>query len=386
MRSKVVVSLTLAASLVAGAASASERGVPVQVLTLTSDSAYENAQALTIALKRAVDRSRRYALGKGDFSLEVLMLSLGCTEPPNAACKRKIGATVGTEGFVWGQVERDGKEVVASLHLWEASGAETDTTLRYAANLTDAADDLLLEIAERAFQELAGGASTPLIVRGPDAVTGGELVLDGEPVGKLTEGRAELLVEPGDHEVRLRRPGKPDLVGQVTVTKHSRAELRLTVPPAEQHEQAAQERAHEAESTRSTRAYWGYGALGLGAALVGGGVWSALKVNDVDSDPRFMSYRSALAKGKDVCDEAERDARLDGTATDPAYIRDQCSTLDTFGALQYVFFGLGAAALGTGAYFLLTDGAPPEEQSGLLLTPSVAADGRSGFMDLRLSF
>jgi hypothetical protein len=381
----------VSALLVAGAlycaappAFAQSKTTTVQVLTLSSDKAFENAQALTIALKRAVDRSRRYALGKGDFSLEVVTLSLGCSDPPDPPCKKKIGSKVGTDGYVWGSVEREGDEVVASLHLWEASGAETETTIRYAANLVDASDDVLLDIAERAFAELAGGATAPLVVRGEGD---GEVWVDGEKLGTMTAGRAELLLEPGDHEVRLKRPGREDLVGKITVTANARAELDLR-PSRRLGEdtETAPEASKDGGGSLPTRKLYGYGALGIGAGFVVGGIYSALQVSSIDSDSGFASYRSALPKGEDVCDAADRGVRPTTSSTDPADVADQCSRAKTFNVLQYVFFGLGAVAVGTGAYFLLSDDPKPAPSARFKPRFNATASARGGFVDLSFRF
>ena len=109
---RTLTALTLAAATVAAApahaeASDSQR---VQVLAVMSDDGFQQAQALTIALKRAVTRAEGWSLGKGDFSLEVMVAALNCPSPPDSSCQKKIGKKVGTDRYVWGTVKLEGKE------------------------------------------------------------------------------------------------------------------------------------------------------------------------------------------------------------------------------------------------------------------------------------
>lgn len=337
----------------------------LQVLAVMSEDAFENASALTVALKRAVDRSSRYSLGPGDYSMEVLTLSLGCADPPDAACEAKVGQKVGTDRYVWGSLRREGAEVVVRLRLWERDGPGRETTFRYSANLTDGSDDVLLRIATRAFAELSGGATAALTVTGPD----GELLVDGEVAGKITRGRGELLVAVGKREVRLRRRGQPDLVGTVEVGDDG-ARLALgPTPAAGSGAEVAQEPPED--ETRGPafprRAHLGWGALGLGGALAAGGLVAAFRLDAIDKDVDLVSYRRSLEKGKDVCEEAERGTRPPGSIAEPGEVADLCSEASTFTVLQYLFFGLGAVSVGAGVYLLLT----PEEpaKSGLRFTP-----------------
>ena len=54
----------------------------LQVIALGSPDAWENAKALTGALRRAVIRADGLSLASGEFSLEVLTAALDCPEPP----------------------------------------------------------------------------------------------------------------------------------------------------------------------------------------------------------------------------------------------------------------------------------------------------------------
>ena len=137
----------------------------VQVLAIGSDDAFEQAQALTIALKRAITRTEGWSLLKGDYSLEVMTAALGCPIPPDAGCQKKIGTKVGSNRYIWGTLAKSGKkDVVAVLRLWENGEQKKDAHIKYAANLTDPSDDSLMAIASDAFAKLTGEATGVVVV------------------------------------------------------------------------------------------------------------------------------------------------------------------------------------------------------------------------------
>lgn len=366
-----------AAWLSAGApAAAAKHRQPVQVLAVASDRGYEQAQALTIALKRAVDRSRSYALGAGDYSLEVLVLALGCQEPPDAACQRRIAEKASTDRYVWGTLELEGAEVVAHLRYWEGGAQKGETVIRYAANLTDPSDDVLLEVARNAFAELTGAASSVLVLR--VGQHDGEILVDGAPGGALRKGRAELLVAAGEHELTLRIRGRSDRVARVTV-EGARQELSLepgaavAAPPGDPGPAAAE----PAEQDRTLA----YVALGAGGLFLGGGVYAALRVASIGEDEQLTAYRAALPPSKDACEEA-KDGRRPADGSDPQPVADLCSEAAVLEPLQFVLLGLGAVGIGAGAWLLL-DG-DPAPRAGVRLRPRTSAEGAR--LELQVTF
>src|SRR5262245_45967895 len=92
---------------------------PVHVLIVQSEDAYAQAEALTEALKRAVAKSDKFAPAEGEFSLEVMTLALGCSEPPDQNCLNQIAAKIKSQQFVWGIMERQGKKVLVRLRMWQ---------------------------------------------------------------------------------------------------------------------------------------------------------------------------------------------------------------------------------------------------------------------------
>jgi hypothetical protein len=328
--------------------------VTIQVLAISSDKSFEHAQALTIALKRAVTRAEGFALGKGDFSLEVLSLALNCNNPPDAGCQKKIADKMGVKRYIWGTLEVKGKESIAELHLWEDGSEKRATTLRYASNLTDPSDDTLLQIAEGGFAELMGATQGVLVVTAGNV--SGEVFIDGEKVGLISDGRTELTVDPGQHQVLVRAKGFNDATGSVEVRPGASAEVSLSPTPSTT---TGPGDSKDSGKGMSTRQMLGYGGLGLGGAvtLAGGYFWlqSYLQTNDSD----FQAYRDRLGPNRDACEVAKTGA--DGVPAD-ASIVDHCDKNATTKTIARVLVPVGVVIAGAGAFLLLTDDSKEQPQ------------------------
>lgn len=383
----------MAALFVAPAAFAQNKST-IQVLAITSDKGFEQAQAMTIALKRAVTRAEGWSLAKGDFSLEVMTAAMGCTSPPNDACLKKVQAKVGSKRFVWGTLELQGKEAVCHLRLWEDNQNKRETTVRYSSNLTDASDDTLLQIAENAFAQLTGAAQGVLVVNAGDVR--GDVYVDGQNMGPLNEGRAELPVPSGEHEVRVVAQGYNDAVGTVTVRPGASAEITLNptrrggaLPPGSGGVEDSG--VSDSGSKTSARKIIGYAGIGVGSALalVGGYFWLQTSLNS--DDDAFVAFKNErddqgqpiVGKGQDTCDVAERVGRAD--------IVDHCDKHATQKTLAWVLIPSGVVIAAAGAYFLLTDDSDSREgrsarQRKPRVVPLVGVGPKGGQVHLQVAF
>jgi len=363
--------------LVAGAAQAQGKK-RIQVVALLSDDAYEQAQALTVALKNAIEKDARWELQNGDFSLEVMVTALDCKAPPDTACLARIANKINAERFLWGSMKKNGTEVVAALNYWEKGRSGSGTALRYSNNLKDAADEKLTELATGALRDLVGAPQGSLVVLAGNL--NGEVFVDGRRVGALRDGRGEFAVALGEHQVELRAQGHNPASGSVEVTASTPAELELTPGLANADLAPPPEREHRSGSQRT----FGWLAIGAGVAFAAGGVYSMVRVNSIGDDPAFESYRNRLRADQDACDEAKRGTRVPGAAP-PGDVADQCSTAQTFEVLQYVLFGLAGASIGTGTVLLLTDSGSSRERPAVSLRPRFAPRQRAG-LDLAVAF
>jgi hypothetical protein len=360
----------------------------VQVLAIMSDKGFEQAQALTIALKRAVTRAEGWSLAKGDYSLEVLSAAMNCPSLPDEACLKKIQAKVGSKRFVWGTLEIQGKETVAHLRLWEDNTNKRETTVRYSANLTDASDDALLTIAENAFAQLTGAAQGVLVVNAPNV--SGQVYVDGQNMGTLSDGRLELTIPSGRHEVRVVASGHDDAVGSVEIRPGSSTELTLQPTPAASgrvDSRRVEPPPADTESKTSTQKIIGYAGIAVGGAiaLVGGYFWLNTAFNsDDDAFNEFKNSRTpsgdpVVGEKENACDVAEREGRRD--------IVDFCDSHSRQETLAWVLTPIGIAIAGAGAYFLLTDDSGGREGSrARRVTPLIGVGPKGGELHVHVTF
>jgi hypothetical protein len=368
--------------LVAPPATADAPKMTVQVLAIMSDKGFEQAQALTIALKRAVTRAEGWSLAKGDFSLEVLSAALNCPAVPDDACLKKVESKVGAKRLVWGTLEPQGKEVVAHLRLWEDGQNKRETNLKYSANLTDASDDTLLQIAENAFAQLTGAAQGVLVVIAGNV--SGEVFVDGQNMGNLAEGRTELTVPIGKREVRVVAKGYTEAVGTVNVRPGASAEITLYPRPigGDAAPVEGDPSGKDAGGKTSTQRMLGYAGLGIGGAVVlaGGYFWIQTLINNGDDD--FNDY-NPQPKGTDKCEAA----REPGGTFENKKIADFCDKHSRDQTLAWVLTPIGLAIAGAGAYFLLTDDSTEEQPtSRTRVQPLVGVGPRGGELRLHVTF
>lgn len=381
LASALLLALCCSVTSVAGAQTGSSQ---VQVLAISSDKNFEHAQALTIAMKRAVTRTEGWALSKGDFSLEVISLALNCDLPPNASCQERIGAKVGAKRYIWGTLEVVKKEVVADLHLWEEGQEGRSTQLRYASNLTDPSDDTLMQVAAGGFAELMGATQGVLVVVA-GTVTG-EVFVDGEKVGLITDGRAELTVSPGEHKILVRAPGFNDAAGTVTVRPGDSAEIRLN--PTRSGGAGGADPTQDSGPGMSTNKMLGYGGLAIGGVMVAAGGYFWFQSFTQKNDDDYERFASRVRKSDDPCDVAANGGTdtLGAPIQRDASIKELCDKNKSHQTLALVLTPLGAVITGVGAYFLLTDDSDKAAKRPPPVQPLVGLGPKGGEVRLHVTF
>jgi hypothetical protein len=346
----------------------------VHVLLLSGDS-FEHAQALTEGLRRAVRHLPGFVLGKGDFSLEVLLAALGCQEPPSTSCLNKIGDKLKATQYVWGSVNRQDENVVATLNLWERNGAGRKIELEYPASMSDPASTKLRRLATGALARLHGIEEGKITLLAGTA--NGNVLVDGEEGPSLVNGLAELSLAPGVHELRVRAAGYQDAMTTVDVVAGAHAEVLVPLKRAELDEIPAAETSESSTtSRRNLRHVMGISGVVVGGAFLAGGIYSALQVRAIGNDAGFERYRNGLPQNQDACSQADAGTVVPN-APAPGNISDMCAKANAFEALQFVFFGLGAVAGGVGTYLLLSSESAEERKT--TSRPRVRAHPGIGF-------
>jgi len=368
----------LSSSEVSWADPAGTNALPINVVTIKTDDADDQAEALTTAVKAEVRQLAGWSLADGDNSLEMLTLALRCPSPPDAACELRIADQIKTDRFVWGTLKKSsGHRVEGVLHLWTRNQGQTSANVAFDENMTEANDDAMRKVAKDAMAALTGGPPKGS-VRITAGETNGQVFVDNQPSGAIHNGIATLFMPVGKHRVEVRAPGYSPVSGEVSVSPNSSVALTLTPVTLEQ---------ATADSARfSTRKIAGYGALAGGVMLGAAGFYSSLKVRSIDNDEGLTAYRDHLSSNLNICDEAKAGRVVAGAAS-PNEVKDMCSSATTYQTLQWVFYGLGAVSAGVGTYLILTE--KPSQPSttsarNIQVVPSAGRQG--GGLDVRVIF
>lgn len=376
-RTLTAVLLAFGLCFVALSASAQSKS-SVQVVAIASEDAFEQAQALTIAMKRAVTRAEGWTLSKGDFSLEVMTAAMSCPIPPDAGCQKKIADKVGTKRYVWGTLAKSGKkEVTAILRLWENGSQKRDTEIKYASNLTDPSDDTLLNIASDAFAKLTGEPTGVVVVTAGSV--NGTVFVDGSEAGTVTDGRTELTLTSGEHKIVVKAAGYNDAVGTVTVRAGSSAEVALNPTPVAGGDHKNGDATKDTGGGGSSKLI-GYIGVGLGGALALTGGYFWLKSNSEMNDSAYADYRKTIPDNQNACDVAKTEGKQD--------IADLCDKNKSHKTLAWILTPVGVAVAGVGVYFLMTskDEKPNAALKRPKVQPMMAFGPRGGAVSVDVAF
>jgi hypothetical protein len=153
----------------------------------------------------------------------------------------------------------------------------------------------------------------------------------------------------------------------------------------------------EGSSGPSVREIATYGSFGLSGVLLAAGLYSSLKVNSINAqkDDIVQKYKGD-GKAKfagDVCSRADeilgKEEKDRGLIQDAQTISDGCSSGGTYQIVQFIFYGLSAASAGAGAYLLMSDSHPDDQQAAPAMSrvhviPTVGQN--AGSLTVRFSF
>jgi hypothetical protein len=366
-----VVATALMAACVAGAsvrdlpeahAQASSETVAIAVPTIYTVGADDQADALTKALRNAVNKAPGWRLAPGDYSLEVVALQKcevgDANWLPDALCIQRIADALGTDRLLWGTLGVKSGQAVGELRLWTRGKGEARYPLAYASTLTEAADQTLGDIAAKAVLALTGGPPAGS-VRVQAGTGGGQVFADGTPLGELKDGAGTFTLPQGAHVVLVRVPGFADSETQVQVKLEQRADVTLTLVP-------------KGEVKIDWRLVGGIASLVLGAGGAAAGFAGVALVSDSQStvNAQKAAYldEAKLLQVTNICALA--------TNTSPTTGNDQlvsaaCSQGSTGELLQIAGFSSSAAFLGLGIGLLATRraSAPTDDKPKVTFVP-----------------
>ncbi len=134
----------VSSGLLAGAARAEPaagRPTPAYVLSIWTDDADDQADALTQALRARLRQAPGWSLLDTSQSFETLAIALKCPPKPDPACLLRIGDQLKADHYFWGTLQKKpgSSEVTAEVHLW-ARGKPDAVTRRSFADGAGAPD------------------------------------------------------------------------------------------------------------------------------------------------------------------------------------------------------------------------------------------------------
>jgi hypothetical protein len=345
--------------------------LPISVIAVQTPDADDQAEALTKALRFAVKGMPGWSMAEGDYSLEVLTISLKCVEPPDATCQSRIADQIKADRYVWGIVKKKGAaEVTGDLFMWVRGQGTKKTSITYSANLTEANDEALRKIARDAIGELTGGPPKGMVHVKAGGAVEGQVFIDGQPAGALVNGEGTFPAPAGDHKIVVKAPGYSSVESPVAVKPAATAEVVVTMVPLE----------------TSTPINWkrigGFAGIGAGVAFGVVGVVSSVRIGGLQKelDDNYLG-KAPYTTEEDVCGFAERDTDP-GRKAENDDIKRICGDGKTFQVLQFIMYPLAAISAGAGVYLLMTSGGGAAEapKTGWTITPKVGME--SGKIDL----
>jgi hypothetical protein len=275
------------------------KATPVYVLSIWTDDADDQADALTQALRGRVRQAPGWSLLQTSQSFETLAIALKCPPKPDFPCLQRIGDQLKADHYFWGTMDRKKAPagyVSAELHLWTRVKPDTVARQNYADNLKDPNDESLRAIAADLFTKLAPALAPPPIAaadvppaRGP---SGSERQTPAVAIATFPTARSTA----------------PDRFPMRTVIAYS-------------------------------------------AVVVGGGLLVASIVeaaNWISDSDRSTEDRKQVPKSvTDVCADSSSSAAKDACSSSKDAV--------TASTLGWLFAGLGAALVGTGVWLITSE-------------------------------
>jgi hypothetical protein len=276
------------------------KATPVYVLSIWTDDADDQADALTQALRARVRQAPGWSLLQTTQSLETLAIALKCPAKPDFPCLQRIGDQLKADHYVWGTMDKKKAPagyVSAEVHLWTRVKPDTVARENYADNLKDPNDESLRAIAADLFTKLAPAPAPPVAIAAADA-----------PPAAAPSG--------GEHQT-------PAIAIATFPTARSTAPDRFP-----------------------TRTVIAYSAVVVGGVLLVASIVEA--ANWISDSNRSTDDRKLVSKSvTDVCADSSSTAAKDACNSSKDAV--------TASTLGWLFAGLGAALVGTGVWLITSD-------------------------------
>ena len=251
-------------------------------------------------------------------TLESAMQAHSC-RAANRQCLERVANALDAARVVFGNVASEASGTVVTVTMHERGATALGAPAREPLPAGERADADYEGVAEALWARLAGAAYQPA----PEAVAPPE----------------EEIEEPAP-------PPEPEEDFSSFEMDAAPAPLTSTVEPVP---------AAEVDRTPwdDDRVPIGIGLAVAGGVLIGTSLYAVVRLNDLNDDPEFTSFRARVPAGRDVCDELD-DGNTWGASTSEARHADAvCAEGKTLEVLGIVFLGAGIAAAGFGTALLI---------------------------------
>ncbi len=335
-------SVALLAHQPARAETPNARAIPLYVLSIWTNDADDQADALTQTLRARVRQMPGWSLMETNQSFETLAIALRGPPTPDPLCLERIGDQLHADHYVWGTLakERAG-EVSADLRLWTRGKPQVEVNESYAESLKEANEPALREVASRLLTRLTSPGEVGTLIVHAGSGTGTVLV-DGVKKSALDRGVARVQLPGGAHTVAVHVSGFDAPAQTANVRAGAVEDVSFTLSPSE-----GEPRTDEVEGTGAipTRKVVGYAAIVAGAGfLVAAGVEALNWLHDKSaSDSDRTDVPSNVT---DVCLQP-----LNAAAQDACEKSKDAASASTLG---WIFAGTGAVVAGTGIWLVMT--------------------------------
>jgi hypothetical protein len=324
----------------------------IPVLTLASDDAEDQAEALSGAIRSRIRSLPNVSLDENATQhLGTFTSALACNARPDPLCLIKIGDQLKVERFIWGTLRKSSErgQVTAEVHLWRRGKPDTVATENFSDNLRDQNDDVLRRIAGRLIDRLIGQpVAAPVTIRAGDA--GGEVIVDGNERAVLVRGEATVELKPGLHTLVINATGFKSETQQVEVTSTAEQLLALKLTPDEG---AQPETPSKSISGRTVASL---ALIGVGVGFGIAGTVQGAKFLSLQSDNQ---HDHENLKAEDFCDPSKPHTATD---TEMKSACDHRTDGEKALKLELIFYSVAAVAAGAGLIVLVTDSSREAEQ------------------------
>jgi hypothetical protein len=336
------------------------------VLGLRSATADEaQARNLTNALRRAADQSGTDELvhSRRRNDLSQLLIVFDCDEP-TSSCMQEIGRTMESDWLIYGILEPQSghgrRSYLVTLRYFNVRTGTVERSLRESLSRALPPAELL-STGRRFFAALTGYGVGSVTV---DAnVVGAQVFIDGERAGSTGEeplvvpdlpaGEVTVAVRHGDYlpfeeTVTVRAGGSVNVAALLEERSPGGGEPGGTGdvdggPDIDYQTGSARQRG-------SGLVWLGWSAIGLAAVAGGLGLASSLVVESVNNEPAWVDELRGWTTKEDVC-EGVRESGAKVSSTDE--IIRLCNKGQRWAVVQWVMYGVAAAAFGVGLGVLL---------------------------------